>query len=268
MAFSREIMYDLDSIVIVSILFALILVANEVGYRLGHYYQSKTDSDVKTQTNTIQAGMLGLLALILGFTFNMAVQRYNNRSEAVIIEANTIGTALLRTNLLPAPYDSLTYAQLQQYIVLRLQVDNTMEALVTKQEELNKATKKLHTEIWVNAVKAARIDSRSVTTGYFISALNNMIDAYGKRNALLALHVPEVILFLLFIIFIMTGALMGYAAGLGKKRSTLPALVMTFLICLVVFIVIDLDRPVRGTIKVNQASMQQLLGEQEETEPD
>ncbi|MER2998468.1 hypothetical protein [Pontibacter populi] len=261
MDFSREIMYDQNSILIVAILFVMILLANEAGYRLGHYYQTKTDPDVKTHTNTIQAGTLGLLALILGFTFNMAVQRFNNRSEAVITESNTIGTALLRTNLLPEPYDSITYDQLQQYIILRLQVSNTQNALISEQESLDKATRKLQTDIWINAVKAARIDPRSVTTGYFISALNEMIDAYGKRNALLSLHVPEVILYLLFIVFIMSGAMMGYASGLGKKRTTLPAMMMTFLICLVVFIVIDLDRPKRGIIKVKQDSMLLLRGD-------
>ena len=257
-------MYDQNSVLIVVILFVLILLANEVGYRLGHYYQASTDTDVKTHTNTIQAGTLGLLALILGFTFNMALQRYSNRSEAVITEANAIGTTMLRTNLLPEPYDSIAYAELQKYIILRLQVSNADYAMVTEQEDLNKQTKKLQQDIWMIAVQASRIDSRSVTTGYFISSLNNMIDAYGKRNALLALHVPEVILFLLFIVFIMSGALMGYASGLGKKRTTVPAILMTFLICLVVFIIIDLDRPKRGIIRVNQESMLNLQGEEEE----
>jgi hypothetical protein len=255
---TAEIMYDLNSITVVLILFFLILLANEAGYRLGYYFQVRTDKDVKAQTNTIQAGTLGLLALILGFTFNMALQRFNNRSEAVIAEANSIGTTLLRTNLLPEPYDSLTYVQLQKYIVLRLQVSNTDYVMITEQEELNKQTKKLQHEIWMIAVNASRVDPRSVTTGYFISALNNMIDAYGNRNALLELHVPEVILFLLFIVFIMSGVLMGYASGLGKKRTTAPTILMTFLICLMVFIIIDLDRPKRGIIKIKQDSMQNL----------
>lgn len=252
---STEIMYDQNSILIVVILFALILLANEAGYRLGHYYQSKTDVDVKAQTNTIQAGTLGLLALILGFTFNMALQRYNNRSQAVIHEANAIGTALLRTQLLPAPYDSITHAQLQEYINLRLQVSNTDFAMVSEQQRLDDATKKKQHDIWINAIRAARIDPRTVTTGYFVSALNSMIDAHGEYNALLQLHVPEVILFLLFVVFIMSGALMGYGSGLGKKRTSIPALMLTFLICLVVFIIIDLDRPKRGIIRVSQSSM-------------
>ncbi|WP_240676013.1 bestrophin-like domain [Botryobacter ruber] len=254
----KEIMYNQNSILIVAILFVLILVANEAGYRLGHYYQARTDEDVKAHTNTIQAGTLGLLALILGFTFNMALQRYNNRSQAVILEANAIGTTLLRTQLLPTPYDSITHSLLQKYVNLRLQVSNTEYGMITERERLGKETKQLQHEIWVNAVKAARLDPRQVTTGYFISALNNMIDAHGERNALLLLHVPEVILFLLFIVFIMAGALMGYASGLGRKRTSVPAMMMTFLICLVVFIIIDLDRPKRGVIKINQESMWQL----------
>ena len=257
----KEIMYDQNSILIVTILFVLILAANEAGFRMGHYYQSRIDDDVKTHTNTIQAGTLGLLALILGFTFNMALQRYNNRSQAVILEANAIGTTLLRTQLLPPPYDTLTHALLQKYINLRLQVNNTEFGMVTERKQLDEETKQLQAEIWINAVNAARLDPRQVTTGYFISSLNNMIDAHGERNALLLLHVPEVILFLLFIVFITAGALIGYASGLGRKRTTIPAMMMTFLICLVVFIIIDLDRPKRGIIKINQESMWLLKDE-------
>jgi hypothetical protein len=188
----------------------------------------------------------------------MALHRYNSRSESVIQEANAIGTTLLRTKLLPQPYDTVAYTLLQKYINLRLQLSNTDKDLVTEQEHLDDVTKKLQSEIWINAVRAARIDPRPVTTGFFITALNNMIDAYGERNALLQLHVPEVILFLLFIVFITSGALMGYASGLGRKRTFIPSMMMTFLISLVVFIIIDLDRPKRGIIKVNQASMLQL----------
>ncbi|WP_237144176.1 bestrophin-like domain [Pontibacter pamirensis] len=254
----KEIMYNQNSIVIVTILFFLILLAHEAGYRLGHYYQSKTDRDVKTQTNTIQAGTLGLLALILGFTFNMSLQRYNNRSQSVIHEANAIGTTLLRTQLLPQPYDTVTHALLQRYINLRLDVSNTDDVSVIEKPHLDDETKKLQGDIWINAVKAARIDPRPVTTGFFITSLNNMIDAQGERNAMLQLHVPEVILFLLFIVFIMSGALMGYGSGLGRRRTFIPAMMMTFLICLVVFIIIDLDRPKRGIIKINQNIMFQL----------
>jgi hypothetical protein len=255
---SAEIMYDKNSILITAILFVLILLANEIGFRAGRHFKKRTNGDVKTQTNTIQAGILGLLALILGFTFTMSLQRYNNRGQAVIEEANAIGTTLLRTQLLPTPYDSITHALIQQYVDLRLQISNKDLTSINERYTLNMETDKVQSQIWEKAIEAAEIDSRSVTTGYFIVSLNEMIDARGKRNAFLQLHVPEVILYLLFIVFIITGALMGYSSGLGEVRTIVPSVMMSFLIVLLVFIIIDLDRPKRGIIKVKQDSMMEL----------
>lgn len=255
---SNEIMYNQNSILIVATLFILILLANEVGIRIGVHYKNKSDRDVKAQTNTIQAGILGLLALILGFTFSMSLQRYNSRNQAVINEANAIGTALLRTELLPPPYDSLIFNQLQDYIDLRLQINIIDLTDVAERHVLNSKTDKLQNQIWHNAVLASGKSENKVTTGYFLAALNDAIDAKGMHNAALQLHVPEVILLLLFAVFITTGALMGYSSGLGHARTYIPTILMSFMICLVVFIIIDLDRPKRGMIKVSQESMFEL----------
>lgn len=255
---AKEYLYEHNSILIVAVLFVLILLAQEAGYRIGRHQQRKTDKDVKAQTNTLQAGTLGLLALILGFAFSMALQTYYNRSKAVINEANAIGTALMRTHLLPTPHDSLTHVLLQQYIDLRLALSNTDYAMVTDQEALATETEALQRSIWEQAVKAARIDPNPVTTGFFVTSLNQMIDAHSERNALLAMHVPEVIIYLMFIVFIMSGALIGYGSGLGQRRTSLPSALLSLMICLVVFIIIDLDRPMRGIVKVDQHSMERL----------
>lgn len=255
---NREIMYNLNSVLIVAGLLALILISYEVCFRIGSRYQRRTDDEIKAQTNAIQGGILGLLALLLGFTFNMALQRFDNRTHAVIGEANAIGTSLLRTKLLPAPYDSVTWQLLQQYVDLRIEI-STID--LTKEEErtsINQKTDKLQNEIWETAIRAAEVDPRPVTTGYFITSLNDVIDARGERNAILQSHVPEVILFLLFLVFIINGALMGYSSGLTLKRAYIPTVMLTLLIVMVVFIVIDLDRPKRGLIKVKQDSLIEL----------
>ncbi|MCP2045405.1 hypothetical protein [Pontibacter sp. HSC-36F09] len=260
---TKEYLYEHNSILIVAVLFVLILLAQEAGYRIGRHHQRKTDKDVKAQTSTIQAGTLGLLALILGFAFNISLQSYNARSKAVINEANAISTALMRTHLLPSPFDSLTHLQLQQYIDLRLAISNTNYAMVQEQEALADETEALQRSIWDQAVKAARIDPKPVTTGYFATALNNMVVAHNERNALLSMHMPEVILYLLFIVFIMSGALIGYGSGLGQKRTNLPSAFLSLMICLVVFIIIDLDRPMRGIVKVDQRSLERLQADNE-----
>ena len=127
-----------------------------------------------------------------------------------------------------------------------------------ERKKINKITNELQNRIWENAMMAADVDPRPVTTGYFITALNDVIDARGERNAILKRHVPEVILFLLFNVFITTGTIMGYAAGLGMKRAYIPTIMLSFLIVLVVFIIVDPDRPKRGVIKVKQDSMIEL----------
>ena len=112
-----------------------------------------------------------------------------------------------------------------------------------------------HLELWRLAVKAADIDPRPVTTGLFIQALNEVIDTYGKRQAALQEHVPETVLVLLFAVFIIAGSVLGYSSGLEGKRPFLAMVSMAGLIVLVIFIIIDLDRPRRGLIQVGQTSM-------------
>jgi ribose/xylose/arabinose/galactoside ABC-type transport system permease subunit len=251
-------MYNVNSILLVAILMALILIVYEICFRIGRFFQRKTDQEIKSQTNTIQVGILGLLALLLGFTFNMALQRFDNRSHAIINEANSIGTAMLRTQLLPKPYDSLAYSLLQQYVDLRLKISTNDLTKIEERTSINKETDELQKKIWETSIKAAEIDPRPVTTGYFITSLNDVIDSRGERNAILQRHVPEVILFLLFLVFIINGALMGYSSGLGLKRAYIPTVMLTILIVMVVFIIIDLDRPKRGLIKVKQDSLIEL----------
>lgn len=83
----QELLYGYSSVAIAVILFIAIVVFNEVGFRVGRFVQVRTDSEVRTLTGSIQASILGLLALLLGFTFSMSMQRFDNRSMALVDEA-------------------------------------------------------------------------------------------------------------------------------------------------------------------------------------
>lgn len=251
-------MYSLNSILIAVLLFALIVLAHELGLRLGNWRLAHSDSDVKSQTSAIQGGVLGLLALILGFTFSMSIQRYDERSGAEVNEANAIGTAELRTALLPSPYDVQAQTAIDEYIDLRLRSSTVDLTHREQRKALNQETTALQQRIWDIGVVAADANPNPVKTGYFLQATNEMIDAYGSRLDALQRHVPPAIFYLLFVFFISTGVLIGYSSGLGQRRSRVPALVLTLLICLLVFIIIDLDRPRRGVIQVRQDSMEAL----------
>lgn len=256
-----DLLYGYSSIVIVIVLFASMVALNEAGFRVGRFVQSQTDSEVKSLTGAIQASILGLLALLLGFTFSMSMQRYDNRSMALIDEANAIGTALLRTQLLPEQFQDRADELFQEYIRLRVDMG---QLDLTKTQERNAYNAKVavvQNTLWALTVSATEVDPRPVTTGAFINSLNQVIDSQGKRNALLQMQVPEVVLLLLFAVFISAGGIMGYSAGLSGKRVFVPIALVSTLIALIVFIIIDLDRPKRGLIQVNQSVMAALLDE-------
>lgn len=250
-------MYSQSSVLIVSGLFIFMLLAMEIGFRSGRRKQASATEAI-TQANAVLAAMLGLLALLLAFTFSAALQRYEDRSQTVVAEANAIGTAYLRARLLPREMQDEVQALLREYLDVRIQegrVDATDPSL---HESLLKQGKQLEAQVWNHAVRAAELDKSVVTSGLFIQALNEVIDTSGTRNAALNRHVPEIVLFLMFATIVLTTATLGYASGIAGHRVTLAAFVLVTLIAFVVYLIVDLDRPRRGAIQVSHESMQSL----------
>ncbi|MBC8210415.1 MAG: hypothetical protein H8E21_05055 [Gammaproteobacteria bacterium] len=256
--YQEEFLYSHNSVLITLGLFILIIIFNEFGFRIGRFVQHQTSDELMSLTGSVQASILGLLALLLGFTFSMSMQRFDNRSLALIDEANAIGTAIFRVELLNEQFQQPTNNLLKKYIDLRIAIGKTDLTRQQERNAFNQQIAQLQRELWAIAIEAANVDPRPVTTGAFINSLNAVFDAQGKRNALLHMHVPEVVLILLFIVFIASVGIIGYSSGLGGKRMALPTVLVAFLISMIVFIIIDLDRPKRGLVQVNQAVMQDL----------
>ena len=253
--FEKDLLYGFNSVLIAVTLFVLIILANEAGYWFARRFLEKPDEAIKSQTNSVQAGMLGLLALLLGFSFTMGLQRFDGRSAAVIEESNSIGTAYLRVGLLSEPYATEVDSLIANYVDVRIEGGKIdMADLAVRQAVMDK-TVELQGRLWRGAIDAANADPRPITSGYFIQSLNEVFDSCGRRQAALETHIPELVLFLLFTIFVISGYILGYAAGLHRRRAWVATMSMTALIVLVIFIVIDLDRPRRGLIQVDQSSM-------------
>lgn len=254
----NKLLYSVNIFWIGGLLFLAILVANEIGFRVGRLYENRAHPEIKTHTLAIQAGMLGLLALLLGFGFHMALDRYNQRTLHLVDEAGAIHEAMLRSKLLVSPYNNEAKELLEKYLEARLafsDVDSIdKNALYAYEANL----KILQKAIWDVALRATSVDSREVTVGLFIRSINRMIEKESMRTAYYLLQVPEIILWVLFIIFIAAGGLMGFSSGLSQKRIQVPTIMMTLLIVLVIVIIMDLDRPKRGIIRVSQESLEML----------
>lgn len=258
------IMYNQSSVLIVVGLFFCMLLAMEIGFRSGQRKKMIAPEAIR-QANSVLASMLGLLALLLAFTFSAALQRYEDRSQTVVTEANAIGTTYLRAQLLPGRMTDEVQALLRQYIDVRIRegrVDDTEPAL---HESLLTQAKLLEEQLWGHAARAAKLDPNPVTSGLFIQSLNELIDTSSTRNAALNRHVPEFVLLLMFATIVLTTATLGYASGIAGHRVTLAAFVMVMLIALFVYLILDLDSPRRGVIQVSHESMlslEQVIGKQ------
>ncbi|WP_440904468.1 hypothetical protein ACMZOO_16925 [Catenovulum sp. SX2] len=252
-------LYSLSSISIVLVLFALLLLFNQLGYWLGQKYKGDDDGDIKALTNAVQTSTLGLLALLLGFTFSMSMQRYDQRNQAMIAETNEVQNLVLQVQLLPEPHQQQLLPMIQHYVEQRLELGQIDITRFDERAAYQAKVKQTQQALWKAAAKLAKhtdIDMSAVS-----KQLQLVFESYNKRNALLMMHVPEVVIYLLFTVFVSAFCILGYSSGLASKRIIIPTTMVMFLITMIVFIIIDLDRPKRGLIKVNQDSMQLIATE-------
>lgn len=254
----NEFLYDKSSLMIAITLLVLMTGFLYAGYRLGQRSSIKQCEQCKEQITTVQSSLLGLLALMLGFAFSIALDRFNTRSEAVIQEANAIGTAYLRISLLPESIQSETQLHFQRYLALRLEESALSLTDQQSREHLLSSAASLQQALWDKATIYAKQDPNPVTSGLYLQALNDMFDAYSSRLAELERHIPELVLLMLYAAFLVCGAMIGYTSGLSNNRPSKAVYLMMMVVALLMYLVIDLDRPRRGLIQVSQYPMQSL----------
>jgi hypothetical protein len=264
---SDEFLYSLPESLIVPTLFLVMVVSGEIGHRVGRRRRAEADDTLKSQVVTVQGGMLGLLALLLGFSFAIAESRFEVRKELVVEEANAIGTAALRGRMLAEPHRRAVAALFRDYVDVRLAAMRHYHQ-ASELQTLDDRAGSLQEELWTQAIGVTEKDKSMVPTGLFVQSLNAVIDIKGKRDAALNNHVPESVLLLLFLVAMLTVGMVGYGGGLGERRMTGILLLLSLLLTLVILLIMDLDRPRRGIIQVNQRSMIDLKQTLESANPD
>jgi len=252
-------LYTFNSLLLAGILLVLMLLALLLGFKAG----SRTQGERATERylghiDTLQTSMLGILALLLGFTFSLALQRFESRSEALVEEANAIGTTLLRASLLSPDLQPEARQLLGRYLGLRVAGADLPLAREMERNLLLQQAEGVQTSLWGLAVRASGIDDSPVRTGLFVQALNEMFDAFVKRNAELDRHVPEPVELVLYLTYMITAAVLGFNAGLSRYRPSLVTHVMIMLIVLINLMITDLDHPRSGIIRIDQTALRSL----------
>ncbi|TMI64676.1 MAG: DUF4239 domain-containing protein [Bacteroidetes bacterium] len=237
----------LDTWQIMLILLALMILSIKVGLITGKKSHKESPAD-----NTILASLFTLLGLLLAFTFSMAINYHGMRKDIIIEEANDIGTAILRADLYPESDRNLFRAEFKKYVDARV---NYFTA-GTDLDEI-KAAQKLSVEIqqrlWDHASQFSKDSSNTtVASMQMIPALNAMIDVTTTRQYGELVHLPDTIIYLLFLLSAVCSFYIGYIFSSKEKFDWILAMLFCLLTSLVVFVIFDLDRSRRGFIKLDQ----------------
>jgi hypothetical protein len=242
---------------IVLLVFSLILLAAaEIGFFFATRHRRATPERRASEVGGLQAAFLGLLALLLGFTFSMALGRFDSRRNLVLQEANAIGTTYLRASFLPASDQAAVEKMLRRYIDLRLPLYDANTSPI-RLASLEAQCAQLQHQLWSHAVTASR-QSPTPLAMAFVSALNELIDLDASRVHALQSHVPGAAWLLLLVVSVVGCYISGYAAGLAGTRSAFSTVLLPVLIAVVITLISDLDAPRRGIIGVSKQPLLDL----------
>ena len=230
------------------VFFASLIVAREVGaYVRRRRGSSATDTDAFAMTS-----VLGLFALLIGFTFSIALSRYEERRVLVVKEANALGTTWLRTQLLDSPDRERMQAQLRRYVDARLAFGKARNADEELQQQ--RRTEALQNELWTTLMSATASFRDTPRASLLVSTTNDSIDLAAERFATRQAHVPPRILRMLWLFALLAAAMAGYERASHRRSTTLLLALFT----LAAALVIDLDRLSTGMINVPQQPMLDL----------
>lgn len=249
------------------ILLLLLWGAMQLGIMVRHRRTAKLDSEEQQEEDThegyIVSGALGLLALLLGFTFALAVDRYDGRRALVLEEANAIGTTYLRAQLLDEPYRSQISRTLRDYTGNRLALAEAPPG--DRQLTLLAQSDVLQQRLWTQTVAAIRPIRGLEISSTFVEAVNLTIDEGAARVAARRAHVPPRVLVVLLVYMVIAALILGYVMSRSPKRTATA--VLLGLVTLAYLLILDIDRPTGGGIREPQTPMRDLLASMEQSPP-
>lgn len=234
-------------------LFVGLVACLEIAHLFGHRARRKR-SEHPDQLSTIQGAMLGLLALLLGFSFALVAGRFSDRLALISQEANAISTAWLRCDLLPEAFANQARQLLRQY------TDHRIASYEAKSDaEWMKAihdAEQLQRQMWAIVSEATR--NQPALAVSLPPAFNEMFDLEASRAAAAQRHLPGMLLLLLLASSAVSVAAVGYGCGVAGKRNAVLTTALSFLIGGVLWAIIDMDYPRKGLIQAGQQPMLDL----------
>ncbi len=244
----------IDPAVIGGWLAATLFVGIMAFLAFGHWLRRRTiahDSAELLNVASLEAAVFGLLGLLIAFTFSGALTRFDQRRAQVVDEANAIGTAYLRVDLLPASAQPRMRESFRQYVDARLATYRKLPDLDAARGELERS-QQLQTDIWAQAVAATRLpESRPGTDVLMMPALNQMFDITTVRLMATQMHPPSIIYAMLFVLALASALLAGYQSSGRSHYDWLHGVGFAAIVAFTVYVIIDMEYPRLGWVRID-----------------
>jgi hypothetical protein len=234
-----------------------IIVSLEVGRRIGIHRQRIDPDGANTGLGALEGAVYGLMGLLIAFTFSGAATRFDARRELIGQEANTIGTAYLRVDLLPQAAQAALRQDFRDYIDLRIKIFRSVRLDYNAAVQDYARSVDVQNKIWAEAVAATREQNSPAVTTLVLSSLNDMIDITTTRSVATQMHPPSVVFYGLGLLVIATSLLAGYGMAGSKHRSWMHMTVYALIMASTLYVILDMEYPRFGLIRVDAAD--QLL---------
>jgi hypothetical protein len=239
-------LYDSNLIVLYIATFILIAGAAGIGAWIGR--QPREAAKGGADFGTLAGAALGLLALLLGFSFSLALSRYEVRRSLVLEEANAIGSTANFALMLPQPGQAPILSLLRDYTAVRIGLGVSFDPSKLARDVAQSVD--LQTRLWQQAVTVTAAAPQSLPAYRFVASLNEMNNIHERRLTALRYHVPGEVTLMLIAVAMVAMGFTGYHSGVSGSRRPTATLIMSLTISVVIMLVVDLDRPARGLVQV------------------
>jgi len=228
----------------------LMLILLESGRRIGKRSMLRDPEGSHQGLSPIEAAVFGLMGLIIALTFSGAALRFEQRRMLIVDEANAIGTAYLRVDLLPADAQPSIRRDFRKYLEARIELYHNIsnKKMVA---ELEEKTASLQTIIWKASVKASQKSDNLSASLLLLPALNSMIDICSTRTAVRQVHQPNIIFMIMILMALVSSLIAGYGMALKKSRSWIHLIGFTLVLLVTIIVIIDLEYPRLGFIRID-----------------
>ncbi len=239
--------------------FIALSIAAELGFRLQQWLDHRQPGvENKGGTGQILGVSLGLMSLLLSFTFSLAIDRYDTRRGLVLEEANAIGTVWQQAQILPEPYRTPLVTQLRDYAQVRIAFFDA-GADAAKLAEIDRRTGAMQNRLWQETSRVVDTLPNRNQSAALMNTVGHMFDIAPARKIALAARIPDAVMTGLALLLVTSAMLLGAVLGGNGRRHVLLSLLLLALLTSTITLIVDIDRPRQDHVRVDQAPLHDLL---------